>query len=104
MSGVTGKGKHVTSFVQLLPLDFGGYVVDTPGIREFGLWDVEKRELAGFFREMTEYIGSCKFADCAHTHEPDCAIKGAVEAGKIARERYESYKHIFASLQVKGKR
>jgi len=103
VSGTTGKGKHTTSFVQLLPLDFGGYVVDTPGIREFGLWDIEKRELAGFFPEMTEYIGSCKFSDCTHIHEPDCAIKAAVEAGKIARERYESYKHLFASLKVKDK-
>jgi len=98
VSEVTGKGKHVTTFVQLIPLDFGGYVVDTPGIREFGLWDVSKSDLQDLFREIAPYIGKCKFHDCTHTHEPQCAVKAAVEAGKIPRLRHESYCAIFASL------
>jgi ribosome biogenesis GTPase len=98
VSEATGKGKHVTAFVQLIPLDFGGYVVDTPGIREFGLWDVSKSDLQDLFREMAPYIGKCKFHDCTHTHEPQCAVKAAVEAGKIPRLRHESYCAILASL------
>jgi ribosome biogenesis GTPase len=98
VSEVTGKGKHVTAFVQLIPLDFGGYVVDTPGIREFGLWDVTKSDLQDLFREMAPYIGQCKFHDCTHTHEPRCAVKAAVEEGKIPRLRHESYCAIFTSL------
>ncbi len=101
VSGRTGKGRHTTTFVQLLKLDFGGYVVDTPGIREFGLWDIERRDLASYFREMAHLIGGCRFKDCRHISEPGCAIKAAVEAGEIARERYESYVHIFETTEEK---
>jgi ribosome biogenesis GTPase len=104
VSEATGKGKHTTSFVQLLRLDFGGYVVDTPGIREFGLWDMDKHDLQYFFPEMQPFIGRCKYADCTHTHEPQCAVKAAVEAGNITRARYESYVHILETVQVKGHR
>ena len=104
VSEVTGKGKHTTSFVQLLRLDFGGYVVDTPGIREFGLWDMDKHDLQYFFPEMQPFIGRCKYADCTHAHEPQCAVKAAVEAGNITRARYESYMHILETVRVKGRR
>ncbi len=101
VSGRTGKGRHTTTFVQLLKLDFGGYVVDTPGIREFGLWDVEKRDLVVYFREMAHLVDGCKFKDCRHINEPGCAIKAAVEAGDIARARYESYVLIFNTMEEK---
>lgn len=103
VSEATGKGRHATSFVQLLRLDFGGYVVDTPGIREFGLWDVDRRDLQHFFPEMRPLTGQCRYADCSHTHEPQCAVKAAVEAGDVTEARYESYVHILESLQGSGK-
>ena len=70
----------------------GGGIVDTPGMREFGLWDVEGIDIAYLYREMRPFIGQCRFGtDCTHTHEPDCAIKAAVEDGEIVERRYESY-------------
>lgn len=92
VSQVTGKGKHTTSHLELFKLECGGAVVDTPGMREFGLWESEKVNLAYLFREMRPFLGQCRFgADCSHTHEPGCAIKQAVESGQIAEHRYESY-------------
>ena len=92
VSGSTGKGKHTTSHLEMFELDFGGGVVDTPGMREFGLWKADDTDVAWLFPEMRPLIGQCKFgADCSHTHEPGCAIKQAVEAGHIAEWRYESY-------------
>jgi ribosome biogenesis GTPase len=76
----------------MFELDCGGYVVDTPGMREFGIWAGEDTVLASLFREMRPYLGSCKFGyNCSHSHEPDCAIKDAVERGAIEKCRYESY-------------
>jgi len=90
--GKGGKGKHTTSSLEMHGLDFGGGVIDTPGMREFGLWDVQDSDLAGLFPEMRPYIGRCKFGvGCTHSHEPGCAIKEAVEAGAIAERRYRSY-------------
>lgn len=92
VSGSTGKGRHTTSHLEMFPLDFGGSVVDTPGIREFGLWRIEVDELAGLFPEMRPYIGQCRFGlNCSHTHEPGCAIKRAVEEGRILGRRHQSY-------------
>lgn len=91
VSSHTGKGKHTTSHLEMFDLEFGGNVVDTPGMREFGLWNVNGQNLARLFREMRPYIGLCKFADCRHAHEPGCAIKEAVKAGKVAEQRYRSY-------------
>ena len=89
---VTGKGRHTTSTAELYPLDFGGALVDTPGIREFGLWDVEQDDLALFFPEMRRYLGHCRFGlDCAHSDEPGCAVRKAVMAGEISPRRYYSY-------------
>ena len=87
----TQKGRHTTTLVELFPLDIGGEVADTPGIREVGLWGVETENLEHYFPEMEPYLGTCKFNDCAHIAEPDCAIQDAVEAGEIHAERYRSY-------------
>lgn len=90
------KGKHTTTTAQLLPLSFGGYVVDTPGIRQFQLWGVTREEVAGFFRDLRPYVNNCRFPDCSHTHEADCAVKNAVADGRLDARRYESFCHIYA--------
>ena len=90
----TEKGKHTTSTARLLPLAGGGYVVDTPGIRQFQLWDVVPEEVAGFFRDVRPYVSLCHFPDCTHTHEADCAVKNAVADGQLDERRYESYCHL----------
>ena len=87
----TQKGRHTTTLVELFSLDFGGEVADTPGIREVGLWGVDTENLEHYFPEMEPHLGQCKYSDCAHVAEPDCAIQNAVEAGEIHAERYRSY-------------
>jgi ribosome biogenesis GTPase len=89
------KGKHTTTTAQLLPLA-GGYVVDTPGIRQFQLWEVIPAEVAGFYRDLRPYVSQCHFPDCTHTHEADCAVKDAVADGRLDERRYESYCHLLA--------
>ncbi len=92
VSQLTTKGRHATSHLEMFALDSGGQVVDTPGMREFGLWQLEADDLAYGFVEMRPYLGGCKFGlDCTHSHEPGCAVKAAVEAGRIAPRRYQSY-------------
>jgi len=85
------KGRHTTTTAELLKLSFGGYVVDTPGIRQFALWDVIPEEVSGFFRDIRPFENHCRFPDCSHTHEQDCAVKNGVADGKIDLRRYESY-------------
>lgn len=85
------KGKHTTTFSEMFKLDDGGYLIDTPGIKGFGLIDINKDELARYFPDMFKYISECKFYNCTHTHEPGCAVKRAVESGDIFAERYNSY-------------
>lgn len=92
----THKGRHTTTTARLIPLAFGGYVVDTPGIRQFELWDVAPNEVANYFRDFRPYINLCRFPDCTHTHEVDCAIKNAVADGRLDSRRYESYCRILA--------
>ena len=87
----TQKGRHTTTLVELFSLDFGGEVADTPGIREVGLWGVDTENLEYYFPEMEPYLGNCKYNDCAHVAEPDCAVQDAVEIGEIHTERYRSY-------------
>ncbi|MEJ2212275.1 MAG: ribosome small subunit-dependent GTPase A [Anaerolineae bacterium] len=94
VSEVTGKGRHTTVSARLWPLDEGGYVADTPGLREAGLWDIEPEELAWHFAEFRPYLADCRFSSCTHTHEPGCAVKAAVEAGQISQERYDSYQRM----------
>ena len=85
------KGRHTTTVASLIPLSAGGYVVDTPGIRQFQLWDVVPQEVAGYFRDVRSYVSLCRFPDCTHTHEADCAVKDAVADGRLDARRYESY-------------
>jgi len=85
------KGKHTTSTAELMKLSFGGYVVDTPGIREFVLWDIIPEEVLAFYHELAPYENLCRFPDCTHSFEADCAVKNAAADGKIDIRRYESY-------------
>ena len=85
------KGRHTTNVRQLFPLDGGGYVADTPGMRSLALWDTDPEELDGYFPELVSLVEHCQFNDCTHKSEPGCAVRAAVEAGSVNPERYESY-------------
>lgn len=85
------QGKHTTTFYEMYSMATGGFIIDTPGLRGFGLVDLSKEEIALYFPEMLAVSGDCRFAPCTHTHEPGCAVKEAVEDGKISCERYNSY-------------
>lgn len=85
------QGKHTTTFYEMHPLISGGFIIDTPGIKGFGLIEIKKEELSHYFREMLPLVDKCKYAPCTHTHEPECAIKEAIEKGDISEERYISY-------------
>ncbi len=91
VSKATRKGRHTTVVREMYPLDGGGYVADTPGLKALALWDIEPEEVDGYFPEIRELVAECQFSNCMHLHEPGCAVKAAVEAGKIHFERYESY-------------
>lgn len=102
VSGWSGKGQHTTTFAEMydLPPDGGGRIIDTPGMREFGLVDVEKEELSGYFPEMRQRLNDCQFNNCQHINEPGCAIKQAVIDGEIDEDRYVSYYNILESLKT----
>lgn len=85
------QGKHTTSLYEMYRLSSGGFIIDTPGLRGFGLVDLEKEEIGKYFPEMLRVTDDCRFVPCTHTHEPGCAVKAAVEAGAISAERYNSY-------------
>lgn len=85
------QGKHTTSLYEMYPISSGGYVIDTPGLRGFGLYGLEKEEISKYFPEMLRVADECRFVPCTHTHEPGCAVKEAVEQGLISPERYNSY-------------
>ncbi|MCX8144231.1 MAG: ribosome small subunit-dependent GTPase A [Bacteroidia bacterium] len=85
------KGKHTTTYAELLPLDFGGFIIDTPGIKEFGLVNMDKYEVSHYFPEMRRYLGQCKFNNCLHINEPGCKVLQALENGEITQSRYKSY-------------
>jgi ribosome biogenesis GTPase len=107
VSGWSGKGLHTTTFAEMfdLPPDNdrdGGKVIDTPGMREFGLVDVSRKELSHYFPEMRERLNDCQFNNCVHINEPGCAIKKAVEEGEIDAERYISYLNILDSIEDKS--
>ncbi len=101
LSTASGLGKHTTTASILYRLNSDGYLIDSPGIREFGLGHTSQRQIAEGFVEFQQYISQCKFNDCTHIIEPHCAILAALEAGAVSRERYESYKRILNTL---GKR
>jgi ribosome biogenesis GTPase len=91
VSESTNKGRHTTTHLEMFPLDGGGAVVDTPGTREFGLWQVDSEDIARFFPEVSALAGTCRFGfDCSHNREPGCTVRRAVDAGRISRRRYES--------------
>ncbi|MBB1285552.1 ribosome small subunit-dependent GTPase A [Flavisolibacter sp. BT320] len=100
VSGWSGKGQHTTTFAEMYDLPFGGKIIDTPGMREFGLVDVEREELSGYFPEMRQRLNDCQFNNCQHINEPDCAIKQAVIDGEIDEDRYVSYVNILESLKT----
>jgi ribosome biogenesis GTPase / thiamine phosphate phosphatase len=90
-----GKGRHTTTFLQMHTLSIGGSVVDTPGMKIFGLWNVAQDEVDMLYRDFRPYLGKCKFgASCTHEHEPGCAIRKAVDSGEISQRRYESYHYL----------
>lgn len=91
LSEAHNKGMHTTTFSEMLPLEGGGWVIDTPGIKGFGTFDMEREELTGYFPELFTTAKQCRFANCTHTHEPGCAVLQAVEQGQIALSRYASY-------------
>ncbi len=95
ISGYHEKGQHTTTFAEMFPLSFGGWIIDTPGIKGFGLVDMERSELAHYFPEMRDRLNQCRFHNCQHINEPGCAIKEAVEKGDIWENRYVNYLSIY---------
>ncbi len=102
ISGWSGKGQHTTTFAEMFDLPFGGGIIDTPGMREFGLVDISKQEVSHYFPEMRDRLNDCQFNDCLHVNEPGCAIKEAVINGKINADRYVSYVNIMESIEEKA--
>jgi ribosome biogenesis GTPase len=102
VSNWSGKGTHTTTFAEMFDLPFGGQIIDTPGMREFGLVDISRQELSHYFPEMRQLLQGCQFNNCLHLEEPGCAVKEALEEGRIPAERYFSYCNIFDSIEDKG--
>ena len=94
VSEALSKGRHTTTSAELHPLDGGGYVADTPGIRELGLWQIPPYELAWCFPEFRDHLGACAFSDCTHLHEPRCGLRAAVTAGHVSEARHDSYRRM----------
>jgi len=94
------KGRHTTTVRQLFPLEGGGYVADTPGMRSLALWDTEPEELDGYFPELAPLVAACQFNDCHHKTEPGCAVRAAVQAGKVHPQRYDSYLRLRAGEEA----
>ncbi|NOT51350.1 MAG: ribosome small subunit-dependent GTPase A [Chitinophagaceae bacterium] len=102
ISGWSGKGQHTTTFAEMYDLPFGGRIIDTPGMREFGLVDIDKQELSHYFPEMRDRLNNCQFNNCLHVNEPGCAIKEAVVNGEISEDRFVSYVGILDSIEQKS--
>lgn len=101
ISGWSGKGQHTTTFAEMFDLSFGGRIIDTPGMREFGLVDISKQEVSHYFPEMRVRLNDCQFNNCLHINEPGCAIKEAVATGEVSEDRYVSYVNIMESIEEK---
>jgi ribosome biogenesis GTPase len=101
VSGWSGKGQHTTTFAEMFDLPEGGRIIDTPGVKEFGLIDFDREELSHYFPEMRDALNDCKFNNCLHVNEPGCAVKKGVADGRIAEERYASYLAILESIEKK---
>lgn len=95
ISDWSDKGKHTTTFAEMFKLPFGGYLIDTPGIRELGIFDIEKQELGRLFPEIRKLMGDCRFHNCRHINEPGCAVLSALQEGRFEVSRYESYLSIY---------
>ena len=95
VSEVNQKGRHTTTYAQLIKLNFGGWVVDTPGVLQLQLWDARPEEMEGYFPEFRPFVPLCGFPDCTHTHEKGCAVKDAVARRLITSRRYHSYLGLF---------
>ncbi|WP_273746633.1 small ribosomal subunit biogenesis GTPase RsgA [Morganella morganii] len=105
VSDVSGLGQHTTTASRLYHFPHGGDVIDSPGVREFGLWHLTPEQVTQGFTEFRDYLGGCKFRDCKHGDDPGCALRDAVENGKISAERFENYHRILESMaQVKPRR
>lgn len=98
LSDWSGKGQHTTTFAEMYDLPGGGKIIDTPGVKEFGLIDMERGEVAHYFPEMLQLLPQCRFNNCIHINEPGCAVKAAVQAGTLSSERYNSYLSILDTL------
>lgn len=101
ISGWSGKGQHTTTFAEMYDLPAGGRIIDTPGMREFGLVDIRRQEVSHYFPEMRDRISDCQFNNCLHINEPGCGIKQAVAEGAIHEDRYMSYYNILESVEEK---
>ena len=97
----TGKGSHTTTQARMIPLEGGGYCIDTPGIQSFGIWDIDKKTLSSYFSEIFTISSECQFPNCTHREEPNCAVKKAVEIGEISTLRFDSYCALMSSLSKK---
>jgi len=95
ISEALNKGRHTTVTAQLIPLECGGYVADTPGLRELGLWEVDRQNLQFYFPEFTQLRDQCRYPGCTHVHEPGCAVRAATDAGELDFGRYDSYRRMF---------
>ena len=102
ISDWSDRGKHTTTFAEMIDLDFGGKLIDTPGIRELGVVDIEKEELSHFFPEMRERMNACRFHNCRHINEPNCVVLEAVSSGDIAESRYDSYLSIYNNQDTRS--
>jgi len=91
ISDVHNTGKHTTTYSSLYKLNFGGFIIDTPGIKAFGMLEMEPWEISHYFPEIFKFSDNCQYNNCSHTHEPGCAVKAAVENDNIARSRFTSY-------------
>lgn len=100
ISDIHNKGKHTTTFAEMHHLDFGAHIIDSPGIKEFGLFDFEKADLAHYFPEMYELLQNCKFNNCTHVHEPGCAVKEAIDEDEIAESRYINYLNMLSGEEM----
>lgn len=100
ISSYSNKGKHTTTFAEMFELTFGGFIIDTPGIKELGVVDFEKAVVSHYFKEMKALIGKCRFNNCLHENEPGCAVKDAVSNGAISEERYTSYLSILHNEDI----